>query len=391
MRPIAILFANLKGNVGDFAILEAMLRDIGARWPGAPVHLYPHPYLPVDAERLAAFQAASLGVEVVGRAFAASMPAPLRILRRMGAGRAVQAWQIRRLAARSGPEARRFAEYEAVAFAGGDQWNGARLGVSMFGTLGALAAWAPAVHAYPFSINPAVRRFNTAAALRQQFAGLRGPLLVRDSISLGVLESVGVAARLRPDCVFGLMPLAATIPPMPGRDPDRTLLCITGTAAMDGLAANRAALEALGPGAKVELLTTCAPEDGAALRRLGREWGVAVREPLTWQETVAEIRAAGAVATNRLHALILGAMAGGAMVPVADRKKTEAFVRDAGLEHFAPGPRDVTAELMARACAGREDLVERLRAFAARQHGSVESPFGGAQGPGVARMARTGP
>jgi polysaccharide pyruvyl transferase WcaK-like protein len=379
MRPIAILFANLKGNVGDFAILDAMQRDIASRFPGRPIHLFTHPFLTVDDARVAAFRAASPhGIEVAGQAFGAEAPQLLKALHRRGAGRLLQAWLIGRLAARHREEARRFAGYEAVAVAGGDQWNGDRLGISMFGTVRAVAAQNRAVHAYPFSLNPAVRSFNSDRALRRHFGPLRRPLLVRDGISLGVAERIGLPAVLRPDCVFGLEPVAREIPPHPDRDPERTLLVVTRSPSAKVLQANRAALERLEASrraGRVELLTTCAIEDGPALQALGQEFGVPVREPLTWQDTVAEMRAAAVVATNRLHGLILGSMAGAVMVPVADRKKSEAFVRDVGLKHFAPRAQDLTGELLERARAEGATIVGKLQAFAAAARDGVESPF----------------
>lgn len=379
LRPIAVLFANLKGNVGDLAILEAMLRDLGARFPGRRVDLFPHPFLPVDEARVAAFRAASgLDPQVAGRAYAAPVPRLLRRLHRRGWGRWLQGREIARLAARAAGDARRFAAYEAVAVAGGDQWGGDRLGIAMFGTLAAVSAHA-AVAAYPFSLNPAERDRNTDAALRAHFARLRAPLLVRDSLSLGTARDIGLSAVLRPDCVFGLGPLARAIPPMAGRDPARTLLVVTRSPEGDAGHLNRAALDALGHGrGRVELMTTCALEDGEALRALGRELGVPVHEPLTWQDAVAEMRAAGAVVANRLHALILGAMAGATMVPLADRRKALAFVRDVGLDHHAPAAGAVTEALVAGARADAPAIAARLRAFAAEAAGRVESPFAGA-------------
>jgi polysaccharide pyruvyl transferase WcaK-like protein len=82
------------------------------------------------------------------------------------------------------------------------------------------------------------------------------------------------------------------------------------------------------------------------------------------------------VVANRLHALILGAMAGATMVPLADRRKALAFVRDVGLDHYAPDAGAVTEALVARAQADAPAIAGRLRAFAADAAGRVESPFG---------------
>ncbi|WP_275783720.1 hypothetical protein [Pararhizobium gei] len=40
--PVAVIYANLKGNIGDFAILHSMLLDIRERHPGRAVDAYSH-------------------------------------------------------------------------------------------------------------------------------------------------------------------------------------------------------------------------------------------------------------------------------------------------------------------------------------------------------------
>ena len=53
--PVLILFANLKGNLGDFAILHAMLVDLEKRYPGSEKHVFSHGHQAIDDARMEAF------------------------------------------------------------------------------------------------------------------------------------------------------------------------------------------------------------------------------------------------------------------------------------------------------------------------------------------------
>ncbi len=54
-RKVAVLFANLKGNIGDFAILQAILEQLNFYYPGYKIDVYSHPLVDIDETRLAAF------------------------------------------------------------------------------------------------------------------------------------------------------------------------------------------------------------------------------------------------------------------------------------------------------------------------------------------------
>ena len=58
MKPaIAIILANLKSNIGDFAILHAILLDLQQNYPGRAVHVLPLGHYQIDEGRIAAFRA----------------------------------------------------------------------------------------------------------------------------------------------------------------------------------------------------------------------------------------------------------------------------------------------------------------------------------------------
>ncbi|MGB3167692.1 MAG: polysaccharide pyruvyl transferase family protein [Alteraurantiacibacter sp.] len=332
--PIAILFANLKGNLGDFALLEAALRDCSARFPGHPLHVYPHAHLPVDEERTAAFEAAGVpAFEVKGGTFFAPVWPRLKSFYRFGIWPHLQHRLVVKLEAASRTDAAKFAEYHAVVSVGGDHFNSMDLGIAMFATTGAVAEAEQRVAMYPFSVNSQVFDFNRQADLHRYFARLKQPPVVRDSITQGVLARMGIEAHLGADCVYSLHDHAGEIEPLAKRDASRILLVATEGTGRALEATLSAAVERLGDARPVELLTTCDPEDRPAFTAVAAKYGIAYRAPLTWQEMIAELKASSLVVTNRLHCLILGSIAECTLLPITDRQKSEAFARDSGVPH----------------------------------------------------------
>lgn len=367
MKTVAILFANPKGNIGDFAILDAMLRDIAWRFPGRRIDVFWHGFLKADEVRLAAFQAAdgTPDFAVAGGTFFRVVPPKLKRLYRLKLWPWVQRILINQLVRDSLPEAKRFAEHEAVFLAGGDQWNGMDLGVSMFATLLAVARYNPEIYQFPFSLNPAARRFNLDADLRRYFGTIRAPLIVRDGITHDVMKEIGIPTILGHDTVFSLSDLGQAVPPLADRDSNRILLVLTGPHNRQLLRKTLGgALERLqGCGRPVEMLTTCWTEDLEVYTELGERFGAKVRAPMTWQETVSELKQSAVVVTDRLHCLILGTFAECTLFPVADRKKAEAFVRDSGIPHHAPRMEDVTPDALEAAIADRSAILAKIRAY----------------------------
>jgi len=367
LKPVAVLYANPKGNIGDFAILDAMLRDIANRYAGRRIHVYWHGFLIVDKARLAAFQAedGTPDFTVVGGTFHRPVSRWLKRVYRMKVWPLVQRTLINRLLHDSLPEAKKFAEYEAVFLAGGDQWNGMDLGVSMFATLMAVAHYNSEIYQYPFSLNPMARNFNTDSDLRRYFKKIRSPIIVRDGITHDVMTQVGIPTTLGRDTVFSLSEIGRKIAPLGDRDPRRILLVLTGPHNRDLLRKSLSDLleRQQGCGRPIELLTTCWTEDLKVYTELGERFGVKVRAPMTWQEAIAELKQSAVVVTDRLHCLILGTFAECTLFPVGDRKKAEAFVRDSGTPHHVSDMMDITPARLEAAIADRNEILAALRAY----------------------------
>lgn len=385
-RRVAILFANLRGNVGDFALLHATLLDAERFFPGAAYEVFAHNLHSVDEERLAAFRAGCpITFEIVGQTYASPpLSRPLvGALQSLGAWRPVQDAHVRRLAARSAADARKFAAYAAVLFVGGDQWHGDLRGISMFGTLAAVGAVNPNLYAYPFSVTERVRRQNGARALRGYFGMLAHRPIARDGESVIVLDELGIPAVGSADCVFSLQEAADAVPPLAGVDPSRIIISATNTRS-DELLEGLARLAPMGR--KLALMTTFgeidAPEYAAAAKRYGLE----IITPVTWQETIAHLKASALTITNRLHGLIFAFLAGTPTLPIVNRVKSRAFSADARLPLTVASAQALDPAIVAACEAERERVLAAQASYAAWARASGWSPLA-AVNPSVLRDA----
>ena len=205
---------------------------------------------------------------------------------------------------------------------------------------------------------------------------------MRDGITHDLMSDLGIPTVLGHDTVFSLSGPGQQVAPLETRDRERILLVLTGP--HDRALLVRTLGDVLdrlkGVGRPIEMLTTCWNEDLQIYKDLGREHGVEVRAPLTWQETIAELKQSAVVVTDRLHCLILGTFAECTLFPVADRKKAEAFIRDTGTPHHGRGMEDVAPEALEAAIADREAILEAIRAYRdmALERDTAPRPMAGA-------------
>lgn len=364
-QKLAVIFANLKSNIGDFAILHSILRDLRSAHPDAQIDVYPHANYAIDAVRLDAFRRdCGFDVSVAGETF--WMPVPMTPLRRLR--KAMRLWPslqsalIEDLAESSAAAASKFAGYDGVYTAGGEHWGGTQGGVSMFGTLLAVSRANPNVFAYPFSLNRRVLAFNTQQQLRSYFSNLKRPLIARDQESAAFLVELGVDAIAGADCVFSMHDIADTISPAP--QSRRVILSVTGSAS--SLKSElRQSLGALPPALRPALMTTCESEDGALYRSLASELGLEYLAPDSWMSAVGALKACDLLITNRLHGLIFATLAGTAVLPVTDRRKSKAFARDSQVPVTASSGGALSTELIESALQQAAPIRERLATYKA--------------------------
>lgn len=383
---VAIVFANLKGNLGDFAILHAMLVEAGRAFPSRALHVYSHPLHGVDEARMAAFRAHAPAFDYRGPTHSAPLGRFRTLALKLRLAPVSLGGAIAKRAASWSGRFAGFGSYEAVLFAGGEQWGGRELGGAMFATLGAVRRQGTVAAAFPFSVKPSLLRLHSASGLKRLFAGLSRPLITRDEASADLLRGAGVPAERGVDSVFGLSGEAGSIPPARDRDSERVLIAATG----DTDHVLGAAERLMADGLRVEALTTCAEEDGATLAALRDRLGVVGRAPLTWQETVAEFKASRLVVTNRLHGAILGVLADAPLLPVANRTKVRSFVEDAALERHAGDLTALDGALAQAALEERDDILARMRAHHDRSLGLRRSPLAPAPARAVPEPVSSG-
>ena len=373
--PLAIIFANNKGNIGDFAILHAMLRDLERKFPGHPLKVFPHSSLSTDEPRLRAFIAAGVpGFDMSGTAFSKAVPELTKLTYYTGLWPLLRGGIAARFDTLAEPAAAAFEGSTAAFVAGGHQWGGFK-GLSMFATLRAISRRGVPVHAYPFSVSGRTTSIIGAAPLTRDFARLGKPIVLRDSVSKSRLDALGLETVLGADCVYTLKAVADAVAPMNTTNPGRIIVSIT--AAGNALRHNLRALVMRLKLTKlpITLMTTCEMEDGPAMRDVAQEFGLEYLAPLTWQDAVAEMKSSGLVVSNRLHGLIMGSFCGVPLLPVADRGKVAAFVKDNAAAVHAPGINSIDAPLIFAALSRRAEIIASLALYQAHTASLATAPI----------------
>jgi polysaccharide pyruvyl transferase WcaK-like protein len=381
MKSVAVIGANLKGNIGDFALFHAVLADLHRAFPDHAVDVYTHGFHPIDEHRLAAFrEATDLPFRIVGKTFHAEPPRGphITLAKRVGLWPVFQEREIRSLADRVSAEAEIFSDYDAVVIVGGAHWNGIKVGISMFGTLRAVHRHNQKIYAYPFSLEAAVTKYNFKSALRRYFALIRHPLLTRDGISKQVLEGLGIPATLTADTVFSLAGETENIAPKAGRDGNRVVLSVTRAEKDDIVAAGTRFHANTMP---ICLMTTCWTDDERHFAPVAARLGVPYLAPDTWQEAIAELKASSLLITNRLHGIIFAALSGTPVLVVTNRQKTEAFAADAGLPMSINSIAAVTPEIVAECLSRRVEIQNAMQRYLIAARRQIVSPFPSAAVP----------
>jgi polysaccharide pyruvyl transferase WcaK-like protein len=330
-KNIAILFPNLRGNVGDYAILYAMLIDIRNHYPNYTVHIYPKSGSTIDHQMLNAFvnsgapefQLRTLNSPKI------RIPRYCRLLILLRVWPIIHKYLIYKVAESS--DLNNFKDYSAIFIAGGAQWSSSNLAVQMFGALLSVAKFNKYIYMYPFSLTSRITKHNAHKNFNFLLSNIKPPLLVRDRNSQRIIDSIGLESKLGVDSVFSLREISRLIEPAQSRNKNRILIIVTGNdetlySELDYWLQNGI----LGD-LEVNLLTTCYPEDGSGCELIQRNLGVPFYAPLTWQEVVAEMKSSKIIITNRLHGMILGTFSDALLVPLLDREKIRSFVNDAKL------------------------------------------------------------
>jgi hypothetical protein len=349
----------LKGNLGDFAILQAMIHQIKSAYPGRGIDVYAHPLVPIDAMRLEAFREFNDDMAFPGTSFYKGATSYEKLLLSTFLRGWIQPRLIESFAKQAESSFASFAAYEAIFFAGGDQWSGKELGLAMFGTLMALQHINPNLYSFPFSLKASIVALYPPGLLKSYFTRLKQPVIVRDSLTKKIMDDLSVPCVHGADCVFSLPDAVAEVEPSEGRVRERVLFVVKGQKEILATAIERLLEQSV----LIELLTTCPQEDDRIFQSLAAQFSIPYHTPATWQEVISEFRASSLIVTNRLHGLILGSIARVPLLPVTDRKKSLAFARDAKMPHHVPAVTDVTRDLLEKALSDKELVLRQMRTY----------------------------
>ncbi len=377
LPPVLILFANLKGNLGDFAILHAMLVEAEKWFPGREIHVFSHGKHSVDAARFKSFLAQPHpAFKDMGKGPYRTFSRLLSVFKRIGLEKCLRGRLVERMSQEIAAQAplSQAGKYAAIFFAGGEQWSGFENGVSMFATLRAVSRQNANVFVFPFSVKGKLLDSYPAVDLQRDFGGFAGNVIVRDSHSAEIMQRIRPSVMLGADCVFSLADVAATLPAARPEEDKCVMLAITtgdGARYQDVATATKALLAA---GHRVRLLTTCDREDGDEIRRLGELLGIEHLSPPNWQEVVSEFRSSSLVVTNRLHCMIFTFFAGVPLLPLVNREKIIGISRDAELPHTLKDVKDLTPEIVATCQHNQETILAKMRGYLEKVKSSKTSP-----------------
>ncbi|MGJ8653983.1 MAG: polysaccharide pyruvyl transferase family protein [Opitutaceae bacterium] len=341
-HTISILCSNLKGNLGDFAIAEAIALAAQRYLGECRIQLYYHANKAVDQTRLQVLlDESDAKFDLIQPAPYFRRPRLLRIFCRLGlSNRAYSKWHNLAVARVAKKYRKCDSFYTAVSqsdlvlFAGGAQWGRGDLNLNMFAQLHAIAGTNCPVRAFPFSLSNATVKCNGAAGLNALFQPLSQPIFVRDGISHSCLQKAAVEAELVSDCVFSLSAYFDSKWDSESSDSGQSAkVFISLTQSGDVDAPSVVALVQSLKSASLEpaLFSTCEVEDRPFYEQIQRLTDVKVIYPLSWKQAVKELSCCRFVITNRLHCTIFSALSGTPVVPVTNRSKSKAYVKDADL------------------------------------------------------------
>ncbi len=266
------------------------------------------------------------------------------------------------------------ADYEAVFFAGGEQWSGFSNGITMLSVLCAMSRSNRNISIFPFSVKKRLLQSYSTERLASCFSRLSGKLIVRDSHSGEIVKQFAPGVINGADCVFSLADLAVDLPAAPRQEQNPVMIAVTegdGSRAADLLPVIR---NLLAGGYRVRLLTTCEREDFRDLQQLSKALGIEFFAPMTWQEVVAEFKSCAMVVTNRLHCMIFTFFADVPLIPLLNREKVVGVSRDADLPHALRHASELTPARVAEFLRNEERIRSKMAAYLEQVSQSHLSP-----------------
>lgn len=364
MTSLRIIGVNCVGNLGDYAILEAMRDLLGSAVPGAAVVASPYAFICPDERRTARLREG----EPAPLAFERPLPflAGDRVSRVLsGVPSIVARYLYERVRRRLGRRGRPDEVADAAVFlAGGGHWRHPWLTANLLAQLRLYLDRGLPVYLMPHSMAPAIlehgRRLARSALARCRLVALRDVQSLETARRLGLADAV-----FCPDCAFAL----PDVPPDPAAEAGPVVLALRGggrrcdPAYVARLAGIVHGLRSAGHA--VRILTTCEADDATFLDALASAMpGVPQERPLSVADALRSLREAAVVVTDRFHCMVFSMLAHVPVVPVTNIAKVQGMARTLALPFTIDDEGELDASLLRRVAERRAELVALQDAFA---------------------------
>jgi mitochondrial fission protein ELM1 len=218
IAPVAVLFANLKGNIGDFAILHAMLRDIERKLPATTRSMYCSRRL-FDHRTSRSWRRSRRRRRHSNSSAGRMCTLPSR-LQRLARARSCQERFFRHIRKKAGPIGSaampgRFRGYEArVSAPAVRDWGGRGRGVDVRDIDGGCRSQPQDLRLSVLDQRSGLEGQRPERPARY-FSHVVHPIVVRDGMARVVMEGLGLPVTLGVDCVFSMADLSPAIEPAP--------------------------------------------------------------------------------------------------------------------------------------------------------------------------------
>jgi len=372
MKPyILILCANLKGNIGDYAILEAMGVNLAHQYNDHKIKYLYHGHKGIDPRRIEPFNNELIQpLENAGSPPFYRRPKWFRFLQKLPISKVVIQNLHSKLIDRTAARMLKNSEFSqllsgasAVYFAGGAQWGRGDLHLNMFAQLTAAMSLGCHTYAYPFSLTEQTVNCVGQAKFTRMIQQLESPMPVRDALSFKILDSLGVEALPTCDIVWSMAKHIKVSPKVKPEDSKKVCLCVTRSGGGKAQEVVQVIRHIQANGFEPIVLSTCEIEDADMIKEIEQLSDIKCITPDSWKQAIDILAEARFVITNRLHCIIFSSLAGTAVIPISNRAKTKAFVRDANLPCYSTNISDIGPNEIRKFDEQAPLIIERIKAF----------------------------
>ncbi|SHI85366.1 Polysaccharide pyruvyl transferase family protein WcaK [Rubritalea squalenifaciens DSM 18772] len=340
MKPyVLILCANLKGNIGDYAILEAMGVSLAKLHPDHEVRFLYHGNKGIDPQRIEPFTNELLvPMDNAGAPPSYRRPRWFRLMYKLGLSQSLLQKTHASLIEKTADKLLQDEAFKstltgatAAYFAGGAQWGRGDLHLNMFAQLVATKKVGCKVYAYPFSLTKQTVDCIGEPAFANLTQQLETPIPVRDALSHKIIETSGTEAVSTCDIVWSMADHLSTLSLSDSSNSNKVGICVTRSGGARAPQVAQLIKTIKEAGLEPTVISTCEVEDRKLIAQIEELTGIKCIAPDSWKQAVQLLSEMRFVITNRLHCIIFSSLAGTAVIPIDNRAKTKAFVIDANL------------------------------------------------------------